>query len=280
MCVPGCVTVLQTDGSAFALVEKDLPSKLELLFRKSLYGIAISLIQAEGGTEAAVAEVRRRLADHLYAKQDYDGAMAQYVQTIGCAPAAPPAAAAASRSPLHSLGSAAQLIFLRCLLRPRDRPRPNPPARSFVEPSYVVRLFLDARRIDNLTAFLEALHSRGEATADHTTLLLNCYTKLKVVAKLDAFLSAGDAGETPEQYRERFDVHTVLKARDGSGRGWWAGRLGEKGGGCSRRRGHRSKRGRREPSVPAAPARRCAAARGTTTTRCRWRRGRASWTRS
>lgn len=84
MCVPGCVTVLQTDGTAFALVEKDLPAKLELLFRKSLYGIAISLIQAEGGTDAAVAEVRRRLADHLYAKQDYDGAMAQYVQTIGC----------------------------------------------------------------------------------------------------------------------------------------------------------------------------------------------------
>lgn len=84
MCVPGCVTVLQTDGTAFALVEKDLPAKLELLFRKSLYGIAISLIQAEGGTEAAVAEVRRRLADHLYAKQDYDGAMAQYVLTIGC----------------------------------------------------------------------------------------------------------------------------------------------------------------------------------------------------
>lgn len=86
MCVPGCVTVLLTDGTAFALVERDLTAKLDLLFRKSLYGIAISLIQAEGGSDAAVAEVRRRLADHLYGKQDFDGAMAQYIQTIGRAP--------------------------------------------------------------------------------------------------------------------------------------------------------------------------------------------------
>jgi hypothetical protein len=52
--------------------------------------------------------VRRKFGDYLYAKGDYDGAMAQYIETLGC-----------------------------------------------VEPSYVIRLFLDARRIANLTAYLE-----------------------------------------------------------------------------------------------------------------------------
>eukprot|EP00879_Flechtneria_rotunda_P007092 GHRR01007444.1.p1 GENE.GHRR01007444.1~~GHRR01007444.1.p1 ORF type:complete len:921 (+),score=350.13 GHRR01007444.1:614-3376(+) len=57
-----------------------------------------------------------------------------------------------------------------------------------LEPSYVIRRFLDAQRIHSLTRYLEELHARGLAGADHTTLLLNCYTKLKDVAKLDAFI--------------------------------------------------------------------------------------------
>ena len=66
------------------------------------------LLQAE---LSAVAEIRRRYGDHLYAKHDYDAAMAQYVATIG-----------------------------------------------FMEPSYVIRKFLDAQRIHNLTSYLEELH--------------------------------------------------------------------------------------------------------------------------
>ncbi|GIL60245.1 hypothetical protein Vafri_14880, partial [Volvox africanus] len=60
-----------------------------------------------------------------------------------------------------------------------------------LEPSYVIRRFLDAQRIHNLTAYLELMHERGLATCDHTTLLLNCYTKLKDVSKLDAFIRRG-----------------------------------------------------------------------------------------
>ncbi|CAN0109564.1 unnamed protein product, partial [Discosporangium mesarthrocarpum] len=48
-----------------------------------------------------------------------------------------------------------------------------------LDPSYVVRRFLDAQRIALLTSYLEALHEKGHATSDHTTLLLNCLTKLK-----------------------------------------------------------------------------------------------------
>ncbi len=61
-----------------------------------------------------MAEIQRRYGDHLYAKHDYDGAVAQYAATIGA-----------------------------------------------LEPSYVIRKFLDAQRIHNLTAYLEALHAKA-----------------------------------------------------------------------------------------------------------------------
>ncbi len=53
--------------------------------------------------------------------------------------------------------------------------------------------FLDAQRIHSLTSYLEQLHARGLASSDHTTLLLNCYTKLKDVEKLDSFIHRGDS---------------------------------------------------------------------------------------
>ena len=38
--------------------------------------------------------------------------------------------------------------------------------------------------------YLEELHDHDKATADHTTLLLNCYAKLKDTNKLDSFIRA------------------------------------------------------------------------------------------
>merc|ERR1719278_936784 len=61
-----------------------------------------------------------------------------------------------------------------------------------LEPSYVIQKFLDAQKIHNLTAYLQALHRKGLASEDHTTLLLNCYTKLKDSAKLDEFIMTKD----------------------------------------------------------------------------------------
>jgi len=61
-----------------------------------------------------------------------------------------------------------------------------------VEPSYVIRQFLDAQRIVHLASYLEALHDRGLANKDHTTLLLKCYTKLKIPEKLDKFLQEAE----------------------------------------------------------------------------------------
>lgn len=70
------------------------------------------------------------------------------------------------------------------------------------EPSQVIRRFLDTQRIHNLIDYLEELHDHDKATADHTTLLLNCYAKLKDTEKLDAFI------RTPGT--AKFDVETAI----------------------------------------------------------------------
>ena len=50
---------------------------------------------------------------------------------------------------------------------------------------------------------------QGKASADHTTLLLNCYTKLKDVDKLDHFLRGSAAADTAPSLN--FDVETAVK---------------------------------------------------------------------
>lgn len=97
-----------------------------------------------------------------------------------------------------------------------------------LQPSYVIRKvkshiiitiiniddfkFLDAQRIHNLTTYLQELHALGLANSDHTTLLLNTYTKLKDVTRLDNFIKteshrtvSGNPDELP------FDLQTAIR---------------------------------------------------------------------
>ena len=60
--------------------------------------------------------------------------------------------------------------------------------------------FLDTQRIHNLIEYLEELHEHDKATVDHTTLLLNCYAKLKDTAKLETFIKSGN----------NFDLDTAI----------------------------------------------------------------------
>lgn len=155
----GNIILITTDKSALCIGEKDMESKLDMLFKKNLYTVAINLVQTQQADAAATSEVLRKYGDHLYSKQDYDEAMAQYIHTIG-----------------------------------------------HLEPSYVIQKFLDAQRIYNLTNYLEKLHEKGLASKDHTTLLLNCYTKLKDVEKLNLFIKSEDSiGEL------KFDVETAIR---------------------------------------------------------------------
>lgn len=152
----GSLFVFASDGRIFELGEVDTQTKLESLFKKNLYTIAVTLATNQQYDQAAIAGIIVRYAEHLYAKGDYDGAIAQFIKTIGR-----------------------------------------------LEPSYVIRKFLDAQKIHNLTAYLEALHAQHKANADHTTLLLNCYTKLKDADKLEHFLTVEDTGS--------FDVETAIR---------------------------------------------------------------------
>ena len=63
---------------------------------------------------------------------------------------------------------------------------------GFVPASYVIRRFLDSQKVSHLTSYLEALHKKGFASKDLTTLLLTCYTKTRDVEHLDNFI--GDEG--------------------------------------------------------------------------------------
>lgn len=147
----GEVLILADAGELTRLDEKPLRAKLDVLYRKSLFLLAVNLARSHmqsaanqdvfARTEALMGDIYQRYGDHLYNKGDYDGAMAQYVKTIG-----------------HT------------------------------QPSFVIRRFLDAQRITNLTTYLQELHTQNLASSDHTTLLLNCYTKLKDVASLDKFI--------------------------------------------------------------------------------------------
>ncbi|PKA52706.1 hypothetical protein AXF42_Ash001687 [Apostasia shenzhenica] len=155
----GYIILIMSDKKILLIGEKDMESKLDMLFKKNLYTVAINLVQSQQADAVATAEVLRKYGDHLYGKQDYDEAMSQYIQTIG-----------------------------------------------HLEPSYVIQKFLDAQRIYNLTNYLEQLHERGLASKDHTTLLLNCYTKLKDVEKLNKFIKGEDnVGDY------RFDVETAIR---------------------------------------------------------------------
>lgn len=142
------------ERKVFVLHEKDMQAKLKDLFKKSMFDLAINLAKSQQYDPDGLIDIFRQYGDHLYSKRDYEGAIAQYMKTIGR-----------------------------------------------LEPSYVIRKFLDAQRIHNLTAYLQALHKERLADSDHTTLLLNCYTKLKDVNQLDKFIDRD----------VDFDVETAIR---------------------------------------------------------------------
>lgn len=62
--------------------EKPLQQRLDLLYQRNLYPLAISLAKKAGLDEQQQNIIYRKYGDHLYQKGDYDSAMAQYIQAI------------------------------------------------------------------------------------------------------------------------------------------------------------------------------------------------------
>ena len=63
--------------------EKSTPTKLNLLYSKNLYNLALSVARTQQLDASSVADIHRQYADYLYTKGDYDGSMQQFVKTIG-----------------------------------------------------------------------------------------------------------------------------------------------------------------------------------------------------
>ncbi|XP_058057321.1 vacuolar protein sorting-associated protein 11 homolog [Anopheles bellator] len=159
----GTCYILTEGKEVFHLDEKDLQSKLNVLFKKNLYDIAVRIAKCNQYDAEGLAGIFKQYGDHLYGKGDFGRAVEQYAKTIG-----------------------------------------------YLEPSYVIQRFLDARHIHFLTDYLQTMHEQGQATADHTTLLLNCFTRLDRTAQLKEFLKN-------DQKSNLFDVDVAIKVcRDAS----------------------------------------------------------------
>lgn len=104
----GTCFLITTAKEVFHLDEKDLQSKLSLLFKKNLYDIAVRIAKNNQYDSEGLAEIFKQYGDHLYNKGGFAGAVEQYAKTIG-----------------------------------------------YLEPSYVIRRFLDSRHINYLTDYLQ-----------------------------------------------------------------------------------------------------------------------------
>lgn len=172
----------------YRLEEKDLTAKLEILFKNNLYSLAINIVaslQSKAPTQSVLRESASTdnfaIIDDLSNSGDYDyGTIVEIYRRYG--------------DWLYSKGDydSAMQQYLRTIGR--------------LEPSYVIRKFLDAQRIHNLTSYLQLLHEKGLGNSDHTTLLLNCYTKLRDVKKLDEFIKSNSS----DSQEWTFDVHTAI----------------------------------------------------------------------
>ncbi|KAI9803396.1 MAG: hypothetical protein M1833_000915 [Piccolia ochrophora] len=151
----GDLFLLTLEGKVYRYHEKTLQQKLEILFQRNLYVLAINIAQKARMDGLQQNVIFRKFGDYLYQKGDYDGSMQQYLKAI-----------------------------------------------ENTEPSQIIRKFLDTQRMHNLIEYLEELHEHHRATTDHTTLLLNCYAKLKDTEKLESFIkSPGDL---------KFDLDTAI----------------------------------------------------------------------
>lgn len=80
---------------------------------------------------------------------------------------------------------------------------------GYTEPSHVIQKFVEPIHAENLMKYLIALQDKKLATKQHTTLLFNCYTKVRAKEKLknavNEFIEAAKKNEEP-----LFDVETAV----------------------------------------------------------------------
>lgn len=60
-----------------------MSAKLDMFYAKTNYALAVAVAHSQGLDEATIAEIHRRFGDQYYNAGDHEGAMNQYIQTIG-----------------------------------------------------------------------------------------------------------------------------------------------------------------------------------------------------
>lgn len=79
----GSCYLLSKDKQMWALEERDLQYKMDLLFKKNLYDVAIRMASSQHYDAEGLMEICKQYGDHLYTKGDLKGAIDQYIKTIG-----------------------------------------------------------------------------------------------------------------------------------------------------------------------------------------------------
>ena len=78
----GSLFILTQDGKIFRYHEKSLQQRLEMLYQRNMFPLAIDLAQKAGMDAQQKTVIFRKYGDHLYQKGDYDLAMNQYIKAI------------------------------------------------------------------------------------------------------------------------------------------------------------------------------------------------------
>lgn len=83
---------------------------------------------------------------------------------------------------------------------------------GFLEASYVITRFIDPQYAEFLVRYLEGLQAKGMSNKQHTTLLFNCYTKLRKDDKLKYYIE-----ESQKRAPAAYDVATAVDVLNLSG---------------------------------------------------------------
>ncbi|KAG5438533.1 hypothetical protein PCANB_002637 [Pneumocystis canis] len=78
----GGLFIFSQDRQAYRIQEKSIAEKLEVLFQKHSYPLAIDLALANGYDKTKINDIIIRYGDYLYDHGDFDSSMKQYIHSI------------------------------------------------------------------------------------------------------------------------------------------------------------------------------------------------------
>ena len=214
--------VATTAGALLRYDEKPTPEKLDALYKERLYPTAVQIAMRARLPAAGVVQVYKMHGDHLHGQRDWDGAVEQHRRPSGGRTSEKDTARALKKRAtngvrtLRELARRSSQVLQNAGARRAVVPRPASKERVPLRPDvctvlrrrtavlfdgtddlrrYVIRKFLDAQKISHLAEYLAKAHAPEVATEpptdgadatttrpELTTLLVNCYAKLKDVA--------------------------------------------------------------------------------------------------